>query len=113
MIKKILYIVMSATSVMLAISVDAGVFSETVNGITWNFTVKNGGVSEVGSGSWDGLRAVPSSTTGAITTPNKLLYCPVVSVGDFAFDGCSGLTKISMPATVTQIGNKAFFSVVG
>ena len=32
----------------------------------------------------------------------------VTSIGDNAFDGCSGLTSVTIPASVTSIGNYAF-----
>ncbi len=38
-----------------------------------------------------------------ITIPNS-----VTSIGDYAFDGCSGLTFITIPNSVTSIGERAF-----
>ena len=37
----------------------------------------------------------------------------VTAIGDYAFDGCSGLTSITIPAGVTTIGNSAFHGCSG
>ena len=37
----------------------------------------------------------------------------VTSIGDYAFDGCSGLTEITIPDSVTKIGNYAFKDCIG
>ena len=39
----------------------------------------------------------------SITIPNS-----VTSIGDYAFDGCSGLTSVTIPNSVTSIGSEAF-----
>ena len=32
----------------------------------------------------------------------------VISIGNYAFEGCSGLTSVTIPASVTRIGSSAF-----
>lgn len=63
-----------------------------------------------------------SSRGGILYDKNQttLIRCPVgkagqlsipagvIDIGDFAFDGCNGLTKITIPASVTSIGFGAF-----
>ena len=68
--------------------------TETVNGITWTYTVSYGKAS-VGSGS-STKTAVPSSTSGAIMIPSTLGGIPVTSIGGAAFSGCSGLTSVTI-----------------
>ena len=44
----------------------------------------------------------------SITIPNS-----VTSLGNYAFSGCSGLTSIEIPNSVTSIGNGAFYGCSG
>jgi hypothetical protein len=50
--------------------------------------------------------------TGAVTIPANVSYnsisYSVASIGDFAFDGCTGLTAITIGNSVTYIGEAAF-----
>ncbi len=54
------------------------------------------------------LLACSSAATGATTIPNS-----VTSIGNSAFDGCTGLTAITIPNSVTSIGNSAFYGCTG
>jgi hypothetical protein len=49
------------------------------------------------------LIAFPGGFTGAYTIPGT-----VTSIGQNAFDGCTGLTSIAIPSSVTSIGSRAF-----
>ena len=44
----------------------------------------------------------------SVTIPNS-----VTSIGDWAFYGCSGLTSVTIPNSVTSIGNGAFYDCSG
>ena len=37
----------------------------------------------------------------------------VTSIGDYAFYGCTGLTSVTIPASVTSIGDYAFYGCTG
>ena len=45
-----------------------------------------------------------------LVIPAEIEGVPVVAIGDRAFDSCSSLTNIEIPATVTTIGENAFAS---
>ena len=49
-----------------------------------------------------------TGTGGAITIPSTLGGCPVVAIGNGAFSGVSSITSVSIPSSVTSIGNSAF-----
>ena len=61
----------------------------------------------------------PSSTayTGSITIPASITYYrttySVTSIGSSAFEGCTGLTSITIPSSVTSIEYDAFFGCTG
>ena len=80
--------------------------TESVDGITWTYTVANG-VASIGGGSSDSP-AVRTSTSGAITIPSTLGGYPVTSIGYSAFRECSRLTSVTIPNRVTNIGASAF-----
>ena len=104
-------ILAAAAASFLSVSA-AFALTETVNGIEWTYTVSSGKAS-VGSGDYDGARAVPMSTTGGITIPSTLGGYPVTRIWDCAFRDCSGLTSVTIPDSVTSIGEYAFCDCSG
>ena len=91
---------------ILSVTLPLAAETETVNGITWTYTVANG-VASVGGGSFSSP-AVPKSTSGAIVIPSTLGGYSVTSIGDYAFSDCSGLMRVTIPNSVTSIGHGAF-----
>ena len=53
------------------------------------------------------------SAKGAITIPSEIDGKPVTSIGDSAFEDCTGLTSITISNSVTSIGYKAFYDCTG
>ena len=49
---------------------------------------------------------------GDVNIPDKVTYngntLPVTSIGSYAFDDCSGLTSVTIPNSITNIGGAAF-----
>ncbi len=90
----------------LAVVSGAATYTETVDGITWTYTVANGEAS-VGGGLLSST-AVPVSTSGAIVIPSSLGGYTVTSIGSYAFDNCQKLTNVTIPNGVTSISNGAF-----
>ena len=84
----------------------ASAFTGTVeiNGIYYNLITK-GKIAEVTSN--------PNKYSGEVVIPSSVTYegveCNVTSIGGYAFEGCSGLTSITIPNSVTSIGGNAFF----
>ena len=92
----------------LFVAVDSLARTETVNGITWTYSV-SGGEAIIG-GYIDGNAsvAVPTSTQGAVVIPSTLGNYPVGKIAAEAFLGCSKLTSVTIPNGVTSIGYGAF-----
>ena len=79
-------------------------FYQTVGGIEWSFLMVDGNAVIYNGGN----SAIPDDTSGAITIPTTLGGCPVTEIGNNAFDSCSDITSVTIPAGVTRIGDQAF-----
>ena len=93
---------------VLAIGNLFGANTEIVDGISWTYTISQGKASLYADGY--GVKAIPDSTTGAITIPATLGGYPVESIGRGAFYGCKFITAVIIPNTVADIGGQAFAS---
>ena len=63
----------------------------------------------------NGANAIIEKASNTLIAGCKSTIIPesVTSIGEYAFDGCSGLTSITLPECVTSIGTYAFFNCYG
>ena len=81
-----------------------GVYTRIVDGVELVFVIEKGVVKIENSSS----AVIPYDTTGSLNIPSVLEGFPVVSIGDYAFSDCYGLTSITIPSSVRSIGDYAF-----
>lgn len=94
--------------------------TEIVSGIEWKYRVSHG-KAEIYNGwyaaipsHWTsrpmrwGLGNAPLEHRGEIIIPSMLGGCPVTRIGKHAFYKCHSLTGVTIPKTVTSIGDEAF-----
>ena len=74
--------------------------TETVNGITWEYSVAGGAASIVG---------VTFSESTSITLPSELGTCPVTQIAGEAFRNNLALTDVTIPNGIESIGDRAFY----
>ena len=93
------------TTLILSVifSISASAYDVEVDGIYYNL-VSEGNVAEVTEGykKYSGSITIPSSIN-----VNEVEYS-VTSIGRSAFSSCSRLTSITIPNSVTSIGDYAF-----
>ena len=46
----------------------------------------------------------PTNATGAVTIPESIVSLPVTSISSYAFSSCTGLTSVTLPASITSLG---------
>ena len=78
--------------------------TEYVTGYTWTFSI-NGDMAEIS--------AISPNPVGVVTIPSTLGGKPVMSIGGWAFNGCNGMTNVTIPEGVTSIGKAAFQGCYG
>ena len=105
--KKLLMLILGG---ILAAATPLMAETETVGDYTWTYRI-NGDTAEIDSGSWSA--AISPSPSGAVTIPSTLGGKPVTSIGFGAFNGCRGLTSVTIPDSVTNIGHCAFADCSG
>ena len=89
--------------------------AETEEGISMTYKVTGLDPNTVQVGTGD-APAIDVATAGALTLPQTVSYkagdqsmtYTVTTIADGAFEGCTGLTVATLPASLTAIGNRAF-----
>ena len=85
---------------------------ETPTSALDGFTITNGNAPDHG-GSEITIVDYPDSATGELYIPSSFHGKPVTAIGSSAFDNCTGLTSVALPAGVTSIGGQAFSNCTG
>jgi len=109
--KRILQIRMTAKAVMISLLLGVvgmmNAFAQNFTMDDLNYSINGDGVSVTVTGHVNGTEA-----TGTLIIPETVTYEGtnyfVTTIGYAAFSGCSGLTSVIMPNTVTDMGADAF-----
>ena len=88
----------------------ATTYTETVDGITWTYTISDGKASTGGGSNNQPQPAVSTNLTGTLTIPSQFRGCPVTKIGRCSFENCSALDSIIIPETVLSIESDAFLN---
>ncbi|MDD6701965.1 MAG: leucine-rich repeat domain-containing protein [Bacteroidales bacterium] len=99
------YKVLFVLAILIANSISASAIEFTVDGVL--YSVNNDNTTVMVAGYPSG-----SKPTGDLTIPESVTYgdisYSVTSIGSDAFYDCSGLTSVTIPNSVTEIGSGAF-----
>ena len=74
--------------------------------IEWTYSITNG-IAVLGTGSYYG-QAVTNAVSGVVEIPETIGGCPVGEISAWAFRGCTGITSVTIPPSVSKIGTGAF-----
>ena len=101
-----------AMAIMLCVELPTLAHDFEVGGIYYNYLDKSAKtVAVTYKGSY--YDSYSDEYTGSVTIPSSVTYSgttySVTEIGYGAFSGCSGLTSITIPNSVTSIGNDAFY----
>ena len=113
--KKILRIPLLLVALLLT-SIPLSAHDFSVDGIYYNITSSTGKTVEVSyRGSY--YNSYSNEYTGSVVIPEAVTYSgttySVTSIGYSAFEGCTGLTEVTIPNSVTEIGTSAFEGCTG
>lgn len=101
-------------TLLLPIGTWAEVYTDPATNIMYSYNVSNGTASVKG-----GSKSVGGNpdATGDITILSSFIVdgitYPVTAIGQFAFNGCKGLTSVTIPNSVTTIYRGVFYNCSG
>ena len=98
--KKVLSVLL--TLAMIFSLIPMGTFTLTASALTegyYTYTVTDSKAT---------ITAVDTSISGDVIIPSTLGGYPVTSIDEGAFDCCTNVQSITIPASVTSIGERAF-----
>ena len=98
-------LIMMVVTVAAAFGAWAETWTDPDTGYTWTYRI-NGDTAEIFNNYSDAISPKP---TGAVKIPATLGGKPVTSIWGWAFKGCSGLTNVTIPDSVTSISEYAFY----
>ena len=112
--RKIVMLIVVAFAATLA---HADFWTDPSTGYTWRYRINDNALEIYGfvdyySGTGYNPCVLPKPS-GAITIPASIAGKTLVSIGEHAFSGCSGLTSVTIPNSVTSIGMSAFSGCSG
>ena len=91
-------------------SLNAYAYDAEIDGIYYNFSTDS--TATITYQGFDSAGNPKSDCSGAVVVPENVIYdnkiYSVTVIGGYAFSGCRELTSITIPNSVTTIGNGAF-----
>ncbi|MCM1505815.1 MAG: leucine-rich repeat protein [Ruminococcus flavefaciens] len=96
----------------LALAFSGGVIAERENfSITAPITASAGtyGAFEYNIKNGEAIITGFDNSVKDVIIPSEIEGLPVTSIGEFTFNGCSGLTSVTIPDSVMSIGSHAFY----
>ena len=110
--KPLCRVMMAVAIMLLSLQATAYDFSYTYQGKTLYYKILAGSTNTLAVTYYSASDASNNHVSGDVVIPssvehNNVTYS-VTSIGDSAFNACSGLTSVSIPNSVTSIGSYAF-----
>ena len=90
-----------------AVCARADTWTDPDTGYTWTYSI-NGDKAEIYKKGYYNSAAISPEPTGSLTIPATLGGKTVARIGKWTFYGCSGLTSVTIPNSVTNISVSAF-----